>query len=254
MQENRQYIQEDEIDLKELFKTIWDKRIFVSIFSILVTFGAAVYALLLTPTYEVKAVLEIGSYSQSNSNTNNINPTSNLIENTQNLIKRLEVVYINNASKDDIAIVNQITVVRNTLNLIEISVLSDTNEKAIQKLSVIVDKIKLEHKELINRYRLLISENINNLKQQKIELEKENNKFDGSLAIKYQLTSKINELELLISSHNIKETDIIGSFIVNKSPIKPKKSLIVTVAFVTGFILSIFLLFFMQFISSMRKE
>lgn len=28
MQENR-YIQEDEIDLRELFKTIWDKKVFI---------------------------------------------------------------------------------------------------------------------------------------------------------------------------------------------------------------------------------
>ena len=35
---------------------------------------------------------------------------------------------------------------------------------------------------------------------------------------------------------------------------KPKKALIVTVAFITGFILSIFLVFFIQFIQSIKKE
>lgn len=36
MQENR-CIQEDEIDLKELFKTIWAKKIFIVIFTLVVS-------------------------------------------------------------------------------------------------------------------------------------------------------------------------------------------------------------------------
>ncbi|WP_369122186.1 hypothetical protein [Arcobacter suis] len=35
---------------------------------------------------------------------------------------------------------------------------------------------------------------------------------------------------------------------------KPKKTLIVVISFISGFILSIFLVFFMQFINSIRKE
>ena len=40
----------------------------------------------------------------------------------------------------------------------------------------------------------------------------------------------------------------------NDFPTKPKKILIVAVAFVTGFIISIFLVFFIQFIQGIRKE
>jgi len=40
----------------------------------------------------------------------------------------------------------------------------------------------------------------------------------------------------------------------NDYEIKPKKMLIVVVAFVSGLILSIFLIFFMEFIKGMRKE
>jgi LPS O-antigen subunit length determinant protein (WzzB/FepE family) len=31
------YLQEDEIDLRELFKTIWDKRFFIIIFTFIIT-------------------------------------------------------------------------------------------------------------------------------------------------------------------------------------------------------------------------
>ena len=33
MQENSKYLAEDEIDLKELFKMIWNKRVFILIFT-----------------------------------------------------------------------------------------------------------------------------------------------------------------------------------------------------------------------------
>ena len=50
-------------------------------------------------------------------------------------------------------------------------------------------------------------------------------------------------------------TKQIGDIKISEEAInKPKKALIVTVAFITGFILSIFLLFFIQFIQSIKKE
>ena len=50
-------------------------------------------------------------------------------------------------------------------------------------------------------------------------------------------------------------TKQIGDITISNEPInKPKKSLIITVAFVTGFILSIFLVFFIEFIRTLKKE
>ena len=51
------------------------------------------------------------------------------------------------------------------------------------------------------------------------------------------------------------QTEQIGDIKISEESInKPKKALIVTVAFITGFILSIFLLFFIKFIQSIKKE
>jgi uncharacterized protein involved in exopolysaccharide biosynthesis len=47
---------------------------------------------------------------------------------------------------------------------------------------------------------------------------------------------------------------VVGEYIAKDYPIKPKKRLIVTVAFVTGFILSIFLVFFIEFIKGFKEE
>ncbi|MCT7605861.1 hypothetical protein [Aliarcobacter butzleri] len=50
-------------------------------------------------------------------------------------------------------------------------------------------------------------------------------------------------------------TKQIGEIIISNEPInKPKKSLIIATAFVTGFILSIFLVFFIEFIRTLKKE
>ena len=56
------YLQEDEIDLRELFKTILDKKVFIVIFTLVITILAAIYAYNKTPIYEAKALVEIGEY------------------------------------------------------------------------------------------------------------------------------------------------------------------------------------------------
>ena len=49
MQENK-ILNEDEIDLRELFKTIWDKRFFIIIFTFIITLISFIYVLLKNPT------------------------------------------------------------------------------------------------------------------------------------------------------------------------------------------------------------
>ena len=74
---------------------------------------------------------------------------------------------------------------------------------------------------------------------------------------KLETTSINNLLEKrkLISSillpHNYKNSEIVGQLITSDYPIKPKKKPIVAVAFIAGFILSIFLVFMMN---AFRKE
>jgi uncharacterized protein involved in exopolysaccharide biosynthesis len=55
---------EDEIDLKELFKIIWKRKIFVISFCLLITIGSVIYVYTKTPIYEVKSVMEIGFFVQ----------------------------------------------------------------------------------------------------------------------------------------------------------------------------------------------
>jgi len=70
--------------------------------------------------------------------------------------------------------------------------------------------------------------------------------------------NKLNEDKALITStllpHNFKNTEVVGEILTNNHPVKPKKKLIVIIAFITGVMLSIFLTFFLEFISSTKKE
>jgi capsular polysaccharide biosynthesis protein len=84
----------------------------------------------------------------------------------------------------------------------------------------------------------------------KLLIKKEN---INNIQIK-NLEEKIETIKFSISEQNISNTRLVGDYIVKEYPSKPKKSLIIVVAFVTGFILSIFMVFFMQFISAFRKE
>ena len=313
--QNQKYLQEDEIDLKELFKTIWSYKKFILIFTFIVTVLSIIYVSLKTPVYEVTALVEVGSYKTESGQ-------DIIIDNADNLSKKLTTIIIDlrkNVENKDFEITKIITV-KGMKNFIEISSEASTNTQAIEGLNQVIEHIKSEHNKLLddvkekNEFDLknislliknieedrlvniekkieLYNQNIVSLEQQMTsvtETLKNINKLDPSIsALKlmekrdisndiilnksnlYDLTEKkenlinieINKLldrkkilETLSLPHNLKNSEVVGSILVNEHPIKPKKSLIVVVSFVAGFILSIFLVFFIEFIRTLKKE
>ena len=87
MQENK-ILNEDEIDLRELFKTIWDKRFFIIIFTFIITLISFIYVLLKNPTpvYEGILSVQIGEIQSENFG-------NKIIETPQNLSYILEVEF-----------------------------------------------------------------------------------------------------------------------------------------------------------------
>ena len=95
--------------------------------------------------------------------------------------------------------------------------------------------------------------------------EKENVQNDELRKLEYALTidlpNKIDKLNQQIeqsnynkSENNVQNSKLIGEFVIEDSPAKPKKKLIVLVAFITGLIFSVFLAFFLEFMAGLRKE
>ena len=309
MQENKP-LEEDEIDLKELFKTIWAKKIFIVIFTLVVTILAGFYAYIKTPIYEAKALLEIGEYKK--------NPVDDAVA----LEKKLSTIFIDMEKnlKDKTSEISNISVVKGLKNFLEIKSESTSNQEAKNEILKVLTFVQNEHEKILDDVKkqkemelrnidLQISDiksksvalidkkienNIKNLKSLEEQLKQvdENLKKIDSLnpslaALKlmekrditnsintitiqnFELESKKDELlttnlykleeskkiiELSLLPHNYKNTQIVGEIMTNDFPTKPKKSLIVAVAFVTGFIISIFLVFFIQFIQGIRKE
>ncbi|AXX95905.1 Wzz/FepE/Etk N-terminal domain-containing protein [Arcobacter ellisii] len=189
--QNKEQIIEDEIDLRELFKTIWEKKIFILLFTSIVTIISIMYVSFKNPipVYQGKTYIEIGQI-----HSQNFEPTS--LDNPIDLSEILKLE-LNVETK----------IPKQTQKLLEISSNNQNKEEIKNNLEKAVEFVINRHKEKAKFYE------------------------------------------------NVIMTKQIGDVKIDNNPInKPKKSLIVAVSFVTGFILSIFIVFFMQFINSIRKE
>jgi uncharacterized protein involved in exopolysaccharide biosynthesis len=308
MQENKP-LEEDEIDLKELFKTIWAKKIFIVIFTLVVTILAGFYAYSKTPIYEAKALVEIGEYKINNT-------SKNFVDDASNLEKKLSTLFVDMEKnlKDKTSQISNISVVKGLKNFLEIKSESTSNEEAKNEILKVLTFVQNEHEKILDDVKkqkemelrnidLQISDiksksvalidkkienNIKNLKSleeqlkqidenlkkidtlnpslaalklmekrditnsintitiQNFELESKKDELLTTTLYKLEESKKIIELSLL--PHNYKNTQIVGEIMTNDFPVKPKKILIVAVAFVTGFIISIFLVFLFNFI------
>jgi LPS O-antigen subunit length determinant protein (WzzB/FepE family) len=313
MQEQK-YIQEDEIDLREIFKSIFERKYFILIFTLIITILAIIYVSIKTPIYEAKAVIEIGSYKTESDEVR-------VVDNLNEFSKKLSTIFID-LRKDDIEKESEITnisISKGMKNYIEISSQAISNDLALKEIEAVLSFTKDEHGKFLNdikeKNKIQISNidnSVKNLQEQivnidrKIELYEKNvinleeqmkfvleslkniNSLDPSIAalklmekrdisndiisnksqlfdlmIKKESISnlEINKLierkkilESLTLDYNIKNSDIVGKIQINDYPVKPKKTLVVVVSFVTGFILSIFIIFFMQFIQGLKKE
>jgi len=311
------YYQEDEIDLKELFKILWSKKILIISLTSVITLLAGIYAFNKTPIYEATALVEIGNYKLHNNNNNNNNKA--ILDSTADLSKKLNLLFIDmlKNEKDRKVEISSISVPKKSSNFIEIKAEAISNEIASREILRVVDYIKNKHQKILNdvkNRRELEIKNINtkidNIKSKEIKLLSEKidiqqanlndyklqlntigknikdiensnpaltalklmEKRDLSsfiLELNLQLmdmrnqkdeleTTSINQLlekkqlvESMMLPHNYKNSEVIGRVITNDHPIKPKKKLVVAVAFIAGFILSIFLVFIMN---AFRKE
>lgn len=192
-EQNTQRYEEDEIDLRELFRTLLKNKNKIFIMTLVIIIGAIVYVFLKNPTpvYSGRVMIEVGVGVGVGETPNQI-----YFDNTNNLKSIIE-------EKFDALV----TIPKGTNNILLIS--SDSSNKdAIKKsLKNVVEYVLQKHTDKLKLYD------------------------------KYIMTKQISEIK-------------VGSEPINT----PKKNLIISVAFVTGLILSIFLVFFMEFIKGFKEE
>jgi len=107
---------------------------------------------------------------------------------------------------------------------------------------------------------ILKNQTIPNLKRDKENIQNDTlRKLEYKLNVelpnkKVKLKEQIERLEYNKSEANIQNSKLIGKFVIKDYPLKPKKALIIVVAFITGLMLSIFLVFFLEFIKGIKKD
>lgn len=197
MQENiiidRRQHDEDEIDIRELFYTLWKKRVFILVVTSIVTTLAMVYTFFKNqiPIYSGNVMVEVGVGVGVGKYKSQL-----YLDNTNNLKWIVEKNF--NVS---------VNIPKKTDNILLISSSSVNKREIVNTLKSAVSFIMNKHTEKLKLYD------------------------------KYIMTKQVGEVKL------------------DNIPInKPKKKLIVVVAFITGLILSIFLVFFLEFVKSFKKE
>ncbi|MCD4667374.1 MAG: hypothetical protein K8R44_02060 [Sulfurimonas sp.] len=197
-QNGTKYIEEDEIDLRELWKIVMDKKIFIIIFTSVVTVGAIIWAVTRTPIFEVKSNLQIGFIGE------------NLIAEPATLIKTVNLIFNVEekiSSKEEfISEVSSIATNKKLKNLFEIKTQAISNEKALQKNKEVVAYIENEYKGKIDQFILSNSNHVKIIKTKITTLENLEIK-NLKQQIKLLKTQKIVEIDEKIK--RFKTQDII---------------------------------------------
>jgi len=280
VQNNTQYIEEDKIDLRELFsilkkrkKLIWSMTVFFTLFALL-------YVFITKPVYEVKTMIEVGQID------------AKPIDDINDIKEKLSYEYQVNikGKKIELPRVKAITVAKKSNNILLMNIHGYSNEEAVKYIQTVIEKIETQYKEKTNAYTdnqraliKLVQEDIKENSVHLLQMEKELNTYnekiisltseDAALAgifalqigqketqlqnlKKYisSLKAKKQTLKLSITPLMMKPTHIVGEIETLEKPIKPKKTLIIIVAFITGLMFAVFLAFFLEFLRGMKKE
>jgi len=280
VEQNTQYIEEETIDIRELFAILTKRKKLIWLITALFTLLALAYVFIAKPVYEVKAVLELAQI-----NKKPVHPVETIKQ------KIVTVFQVNDKSKKiEFPIVSQVSIPKKSENILIIHTQGYDNASAKKKLQEAISYINNAQKKELNTYEKLQKKRLNitqsDMEQNEQFINKTKNDIryyenkilniskqdaalagiyaieigkketDLNLAVNkiYTLKNKKNDLEFSLSPQRVQKTEIIGEFQVLEKPIKPKKKLIVIVAFITGLMLAVFLAFFLEFLSGGKKE
>ena len=302
---NNVCIEEDEIDLKELFATIWKYKLFIAIFVTIVTFLAIIWALSKPNEYKVYTLLAPQEQSKSmnlgglgalasmagvniGGGSNGLTPDmafSNLLSDypfMKNFIIKNKIdkkLLDPNFDKNFVFAMNnrdiydffhsksdekkEINFFNNIYKPISKMITISTDKKT-GLINVSVEGPNREFNYyLLNKFledatQYLINKNLadinSKIQKYQTELAKTNN-----LELKQELASLISNLikqEVYINTSKYYKVRVVTDPYIPdiKDKTKPKRALIVIVAFITSFILGIFLVFFIEFIRGAKNE
>jgi len=277
---NNHCAEDDVIDLRELVEVIRKRKKIIFLITVIITALAVVYAFWIAkPVYGAKAMIEIGQID-----TEPIDDIKNIQE------KLIYEYHVNNRGKKlRFPRVTAITVPKGSNRLISIATQGYSNDDASRYIQTVTKKIEADYKKktdayIANQKKMIalvqqdIRDNTESLKKMQQELDSYGQKIislkreDAALAGIYalqigqkqtevqrlkryisSLKTQEQQLKLSITPLKMQPTQIAGKVEVLDAPIKPKKKLIVIVAFITGLMLSIFLAFVLEFLAKGKE-
>ena len=308
MQQNKiaqdNYLEEDEIDLRELFSTIWKNKLKIIFFTFVVTSLSLLYTLSIPNSYksttslvsQTQAKPSLGglgalagmagiSLGSSSGDIDTVTSFSTILGDFEfqkkviekyNLVKKIvpkkenlvfamgiDAVYKLFHSKSSEEIKSEEAVLFETYkSILDMVSISSDKKSGIITLSVesydrylAKELVEIYLKELTTHLREVEMRDI----QKQIDYYTKEMQLIDEVAMKEQLgqlaSSLIQKKVLSMANelYNVKQfTKPQVAYIKDKS--KPKRALIIIVAFITSIILGIFMVFFLEFLRSEEKE
>lgn len=149
MKENEIY-KDDEIDLVELFATLWNDKIKIIVITVIFLVVGILYTLIATSWYKASALVEVGYY---NINENGV-IKSIMLEEPKNIIEKLKTRYIDLLKdvEDKDVDVKSVNEIKNNNKFFSIEVLGKSNEKAVKMIDEMIQSVSDEHKKIIDGY------------------------------------------------------------------------------------------------------
>ncbi len=186
MNKTQTYIQEDEIDLRELAKTIYRYKTLIISITLIITAFATIYAYIQKPIYEVKANIQVGHIGE------------NLLDTPKNIEKIVSVVFnVEDKKKVDnfTSEITSVSVNKNAPDFIELRAEGISNDEALKKSREVLDYLKGMHQSKIEQYLLTTKNKIenNNKAIERIENYETPNIKHEIERIKSQQIAKIDE-------------------------------------------------------------
>ena len=277
MEQTHTTVPNDVIDLRELFAVLKRRKKLIWIVTGILTILAIVYAFFVAqPIYQSSAIVELAQINKKP------------VDNINNIKQKLETVFKD--KKIEFPLLKNIVIPKKTSNMLSLQTEGYDNASTKKKLQSVIEYLSSVQGKELNNFKLsqgkklaLISEDITNKTQiiaqtkqdiknyqdkllniskqdaalagiYSIELSRKTSELNDITNKIYSLKQQKNDLLLSISPQNLKRVKIIGQIKQSDHPVKPKKKLIVIVAFITGLMLSVFLAFFLEFIGGMKKE
>jgi len=156
--EQNKILTEDEIDLKELFSIIWQRKIFVISFTLLITIVSIIYAYTKTPIYEVKSIMEIGFLE------NKVIDDPAVVEQKLNILFNVEDKNTN--SNPEKGIITSIKKDKDVKNFIEIKTEAISNDIALAKNKEVLELTQQLYNNKIEQFKTFSNNDIINIQRE----------------------------------------------------------------------------------------